>query len=86
VASYRLFIKPSAVKEIESIPTKKDRHRVVVRIRSLSIDPRPPGARKLSGAEKYRVRQGRYRIIYEIEDDRLIVLVVKVRQRKDAYR
>jgi mRNA interferase RelE/StbE len=86
VASYRLFIKPSAVKEIESIPTKKDRHRVVVRIQSLSIDPRPPGARKLSGAEKYRVRQGRYRIIYEIEDDRLIVLVVKVRQRKDAYR
>lgn len=86
MASYRLFIKPSAVKEIESIPTKKDRHRVVVRIRSLSIDPRPPGARKLSGAEKYRVRQGRYRIIYEIEDDCLIVLVVKVRQRKDAYR
>ncbi len=86
MASYRLFLKPSAAKEIEAIPTKKDRQRVVSRIRSLATDPRPPGCQKLSGAEKYRVRQGRYRILYTIEDDRLIVFVVRVGDRRDVYR
>ena len=86
MASYRLLIKSSAAKEIEAIPTKKDRRRVVARIRALAADPRPPGCQKLSGAEKYRVRQGRYRILYRIEDDRLIVFVVKVGDRKDVYR
>jgi len=86
VASYRLFIKPSAVKEIEAIPTRRDRRRVVGRIESLAEDPRPPGCQKLSGADKYRVRQGRYRILYTIRDRRLIVTVVRVAHRKDAYR
>ena len=86
MASYRLFLKPSAAKEIEAIPTKKDRQRVITRIRSLATDPRPPGCQKLSGAEKYRVRQGRYRILYTVEDDRLIVFVVRVGDRKDVYR
>ncbi len=86
MARYRLFVKPSAVKEIEAIPTKKDRQRVVTRIGSLATDPRPPGCQKLSGAEKYRLRQGRYRILYKIEDDRLVVTVVRVRHRKDVYR
>jgi mRNA interferase RelE/StbE len=86
VASYRLFIKPSAVKEIEAIPTKRDRRRVVDRIESLADDPRPPGCQKLSGADKYRVRQGRYRILYAIQDDRLVVIVVRVAHRKHAYR
>jgi mRNA interferase RelE/StbE len=86
VARFKLFIKPSAVKEIEAIPTKKDRRRIVGRIRSLANDPRPPGCQKLSGGEKYRIRQGRYRILYTIEDDRLVVTVVRVAQRKDAYR
>ena len=83
---YRLFIKPSAVKEIESIPVKKDRQRIVARIRTLADDPRPQGCVKLSGANKYRVRQGKYRILYKIEDDRLVVIIVKVGQRKDVYR
>jgi mRNA interferase RelE/StbE len=86
VASYSLFIKPSAVKEIEAIPTRDDRRRVVERIRSLAGDPRLPGCQKLSGADKYRVRQGRYRILYVIRDERLVVTVVRVAHRKDAYR
>ena len=87
MANYRLFIKPSAVKEIEAIPTRRERRRVVNRIESLADDPRPPGCQKLSGADKYRVRQGRYRILYAIRrDDRLIVTVVRVAHRKDAYR
>lgn len=71
MASYRLLIKPSAVKEIESAP-KKDRLRIVKRIQDLSSDPRPPGCEKLSGHEdKYRVRQGTYRIVYTISDPKV---------------
>jgi len=83
---YGLFIKPSAVKEIEAIPTRRERGRVVSRIEALADDPRPPGCQKLSGADKYRVRQGRYRILYVIRDERLVVTVVRVAHRKDAYR
>ena len=86
MARYSLFIKPSAVKEIEAIPAKVERRRVVRRIESLANDPRPPGCQKLSGADKYRVRQGRYRILYAIRDERLIVTVVRVAHRKHAYR
>jgi len=52
----------------------------------LAEDPRPPGSKKLSGNDKYRVRQGTYRIVYSIEDNELIVVVVKVGHRKDVYR
>ena len=86
MASYKLFITPSAAKEIAAIATKKDRRRVVDKIRSLADEPRPAGCRKLSGAERYRLRVGRYRILYAIEDDRLVVTVVKVGDRKDVYR
>jgi len=86
VARYRLLIKPSAVKEIEAIPLKRDRQRVVERISKLAEDPSPSGSEKISGQEKYRVRQGRYRILYAIEDQDLLVQVVKVGHRKDVYR
>jgi mRNA interferase RelE/StbE len=86
VARYRLLIKPSAVKEIEAIPLKRDRQRLVERISKLAENPRPFGSEKISGQEKYRVRQGRYRILYAIEDQDLIVQVVKVGHRKDVYR
>jgi mRNA interferase RelE/StbE len=86
VAAYRIFIKPSAAKELEAIGNRKDRRRIVARIQSLADDPRPPGCQKLSGAEKYRIRQGSYRIVYAIKDDRLVVLVVKVGHRKKVYR
>lgn len=85
MGSYKLLIKPSAVKEIEAIP-KKDRSRIVKRIQGLSANPRPPGCEKLSGEEKYRVRQGWYRIVYSIDDQAQEVLVVKVGHRKEFYR
>jgi mRNA interferase RelE/StbE len=85
VGRYRHFIKPSAVKEIESLP-KRDRPRVVQRIQRLSIEPRPPASEKLSGEEKYRVRQGQFRIVYAIDDAARTVLVVKVGHRRDIYR
>ncbi len=83
---FEVFIKSSAVKEIESISTKKARQRIVQRIRRLADDPRPPGSQKLSGRDRYRIRQGPYRIVYAIEDDRLVVYVVRVGHRKDVYR
>ncbi len=86
MARYRLLIKPSAVKDIEAIPLKRDRQRVVERISKLAEDPRPSGSEKISGQDKYRVRQGRYRILYAIEDQDLLVQVVKVGHRKDIYR
>jgi mRNA interferase RelE/StbE len=86
VEKYKVSIKRSAVKEIEAIPQKKERQRIIRRIGQLAEDPRPPGAKKLSGNNKYRVRQGSYRIVYSIEDDELIVVVVKVGHRKDVYR
>jgi mRNA interferase RelE/StbE len=86
VASYRILIKPSAAKELEAIGSKKDRTRIVARIRSLASDPRPPGCQKLSGSEKYRVRQGTYRVVYLIEDDVLVVNIVRVAHRREAYR
>ena len=86
MASYKILIKPSAVREIEAIPQKKQRQRIVARIRALANDHRPRGCEKLSGLDRYRVRQGAYRIIYSIEDDDLIVYVVKVGQRGGVYR
>ncbi len=85
MASYNIYIKPSAAKEIEAVP-RRDRVRIIGRIRSLATDPRPPGCEKLSGEEKYRIRQGDYRILYSMEDDALTVLVVKVGHRREAYR
>ncbi len=86
MARYRLLIKPPAVKEIEAIPLKRDRRRVMERISELAENPRPFSCEKISGQDKYRVRQGRYRILYAIEDQGLIVQVVKVGHRKDVYR
>jgi len=86
VAKYSLRIKKSARKELESIGTKADRRRIIRRITALTNDPRPPGVAKISGRELYRIRQGRYRILYAIEDAVLIVHVIKVADRKDVYR
>lgn len=85
MASYSLEIKRSAAKELGQVPPK-DRRRIVARIQDLAQDPRPPGAEKLSGQERYRIRQGDYRILYEIEDDILRIMVVRVGHRRDVYR
>jgi mRNA interferase RelE/StbE len=86
VARYSLEIRRSASREIEELPTKKDRRLVVDRISKLAEDPRPPGSEKLADQERYRVRQGLYRIVYEIEDAALVVRIVKVGHRRDVYR
>ena len=85
MASYRLLIKPSAAKELEAVP-RKDRRRLATRMRDLAEQPRPPGAEKLSGHDLYRVRQGDYRILYEIVDHDLTVTVIKVGHRREVYR
>jgi mRNA interferase RelE/StbE len=85
VASYNVVVKRSAARELEAIPLK-DRRRIVARIRDLATDPRPPGCQKLSGEEKYRLRQGDYRILYEITDRELVVTVVRIGNRRDVYR
>ena len=85
MAGYSLVIRRSAAKELEALPLK-DRRRVVKRIQRLANEPRPPGCEKLSGEEKYRLRQGDYRILYEIVDRELVVTVVKVGNRRDVYR
>ena len=85
MASYSLEIKRSAAKELAQLPPK-DRGRVVGRIQALADDPRPVGAEKLSGQERYRVRQGDYRILYETEDQILRIIVVKIGHRRDVYR
>lgn len=82
MAAYRVLIKDSAAREIDALPTKEDRRRVVARIFALAENPRPHGSEKLAGEmERYRIRQGRYRIVYEIRDRELLVWVVKVGHR-----
>ena len=85
MASYNVRIKRSAAKELEAAPPK-DRKRIARRIEGLAAEPRPQGCEKLSGEEKYRLRQGAYRILYEIVDQELIVTVVKIGNRRDVYR
>jgi len=82
---YSVYVKRSAEKEIRRLPAKVC-VRVVTVIAELAEEPRPRGCEKLSGREAYRVRVGRYRVVYTLEDDRLIVEVIKVGHRRDVYR
>jgi mRNA interferase RelE/StbE len=85
VGKYRILIKPSAVREIEAIP-QRDRLRIVRKIQALPQNRRPPGCDRLSAEEKYRGRQGWYRIVYSVDDQNQTVLVVKVGHRGEVYR
>ena len=85
MAAYKLFFKKSVQKDFDAIP-KKDLKRILNRIAALAENPRPPGCEKLTGKERYRLRQGRYRIVYSIQDDELTVWIVKVGHRKHIYR
>ncbi len=85
MARYRIEVKKSAVKELSQIP-KKDLVKIVKKINSLADNPRPKGSKKLSREEKYRMRYGKYRILYLIKDDLLVIYVIKVAHRKDIYR
>jgi len=86
VEKYRVLIKPSAKKELLAVSNKKNRQRIVRRIEVLAENPRPPGCEKLSGYDRYRLRQGRYRIVYEVRDNDVLVVVVKIGRRRDIYR
>ncbi|BBI49577.1 type II toxin-antitoxin system RelE/ParE family toxin [Halomonas profundus] len=85
MANYKLVFKKSVSKDFRPIPNK-DVTRILQRIEELQEDPRPIGSEKLSGQERYRIRQGVYRIIYEVVDELLIVTVVKVGHRKHVYK
>ncbi len=85
MADYKIEIKRSAAKELEKIQ-QKDRERIIERIRALSTDPRSPQAKKLSGEEKYRIRQGDYRILYNIHDEIVTVVVVRIAHRREVYK
>jgi len=87
VASYSVIITKEALKEIASVDKRTDRTRIMERIQKLSSNPRPHGSKKLEGpSERYRLRQGDYRVLYEIRDEVLIVAIVHVRHRRDVYR
>ena len=85
MTKYNIFFKRSAFKDLDTIP-KKDLRRIINRIESLKEDPRPPGCEKLAGQDRYRIRQGNYRIVYSIQDQDLTVWIVKVGLRRDIYR
>ena len=85
MATYKVFFKKSVQKDFDPIPDK-DLKKILNRIAGLAENPRPAGCEKLTGKERYRLRQGRYRIVYSIQDDELTVWVVKVGHRKDIYR
>ena len=82
---FEVIFKQSVAKDLRQIP-KKDVTRILNRIKALSIEPRPPGVEKLSGQERYRIRQGVYRILYEIQDNELVVVVIKIGHRRDVYK
>jgi len=85
MAEYKIYFKESVEKDFRAIP-KKDLKKIILRIEALARDPRLPGCEKLTGQERYRIRQGHYRIIYSIQDKEFTVWVVKIGQRKDIYR
>ena len=85
MAKFELVVRPSVLKDTKDIPAAVMK-KILQRMEGLRENPRPPGCVKLAGMEYYRIRQGNYRIIYEIVDDQLIVVVVKVGHRRDGYR
>jgi len=85
MAAYSILFKESVRKDLAAIPTK-DLQRIVERIGMLAEEPRPMGSEKLSAQERYRIRQGNYRIVYSIQDQELTVWVVKVAHRREVYR
>lgn len=84
--AYRIELKPSAAKALSNLPRSLQR-RIAAKIDSLAMTPRPPGVKQLSGPERlYRVRSGEYRILYQIQDDVLVVLVIRIGHRREVYR
>ena len=85
MAKYKITFKKSVAKDLRNIP-KRDVKRILKRIDALAEDPRSSGCIKLSGLDRYRIRLGLYRVIYEIDDSIILVLILKVGNRKDIYK
>ena len=85
MAKYKLVFKKSVAKDLKNIPNK-DVARILERINALIDNPKPQGAIKLTNQEKYRIRQGTYRILYELKDLELVITVVKIAHRKAVYK
>ena len=85
MAKYKIEFKKSAIKELYSIP-KKDLRKIISKIEMLADDPRPHGSIKLTGKEQYRIRHGNYRVLYSIEDETLIIYIVKIGHRRVIYK
>jgi mRNA interferase RelE/StbE len=81
--SYSVVVKRSAERELRAVP-QRDLGRVVTRIRRLADDPRPPGSEKLSGEDRYRLRQGDYRVVYAVDDEQRLVEIVRIGHRRDV--
>jgi mRNA interferase RelE/StbE len=85
MGKYRVVFRKSVAQDLRSIPNR-DLRKILTTIETLSEEPRPSRVEKLSGQDRYRIRQGNYRIIYEINDKEVIVVVVKVEHRKEFYK
>lgn len=85
MAKFEITYRPSVAKDTRGIPANEMR-RILERINQLADDPKPPGSTKLSGKDYYRIRQGDYRIVYEIVENRLIIIIIKVGHRREIYR
>lgn len=85
MGQYKIFFKKSVEKDLQGIP-KSDLRRILSKIEQLQNNPRPEGSEKLSGQERYRIRQGNYRVVYSIQDNELTIWVVKVGHRREIYR
>jgi len=85
MGKYRLVFKRSVSKDLRPIP-KEDVARILRRLQGLQEEPRPAGSEKLSGQERYRLRQGGYRILYEVADEELVLTIVKIGHRRHVYR
>lgn len=84
--SYSIRFVGSAERALANI-TKRDQKKIALRIDALALDPRPPGSRKLvGGTNEYRIRIGDYRVVYSVEDRRVLVIVIRIAHRKDIYR
>lgn len=82
--AYSVRFKPAAAKDLRKLDKRMQR-RLSVAIDSLSIEPRPSSCKKLKGSEFYRIRVGDYRVIYEVDDGKLVVLVIRARHRREVY-
>ena len=83
--SYAVSIRRSAQKELQSIPSPFHEN-ITEKVLSLGSTPRPPGCKILRGSDKWRIRIGNYRLIYEIDDGAKAVIVIKIAHRSDVYR